>query len=161
QRLRREVKIWHDLRHDNVIVFLGWTLGRIGDKLRVALISEWAEGGNVKDFLRSNPLGDRPHLVRGACRGLAYLHSCSIVHGDIKPENILVLGANRNAQLCDFGLSSILDDFTTHAETSSVMSTPRYAAPELVGNVITRRNEGSDIWAFGCTAVEVKLCQEI
>ncbi|KAF8331717.1 kinase-like domain-containing protein, partial [Cantharellus anzutake] len=157
RRLRREVKVWHNLQHGNIVAFLGWTLQRVvDDKLRVSLISEWAEGGNVKDFLRRNPLGDRPHLIRGACQGLVYLHSCGIVHGDIKPvRSIFVLGADCNAQLCDFGLSSILDDFTTHAESSSVMSTPRYASPELVEAIITGRNEPSDVWAFGCTAAEI------
>ncbi|KAF8331751.1 kinase-like domain-containing protein [Cantharellus anzutake] len=142
RRLRREVKVWHNLQHGNIVAFLGWTLQRVvDDKLRVSLISEWAEGGNVKDFLRRNPLGDRPHLI--TCQGLVYA------------ENILVLGADCDAQLCDFGLSSILDDFTTHAESSSVMSTPRYASPELVEAIITGRNEASDIWAFGCTAAEL------
>ncbi|KAF8331744.1 uncharacterized protein EI90DRAFT_2920071 [Cantharellus anzutake] len=73
------------------IAFLGWTLQRTHDKLHVSLISEWAESGNVMNFLCRHPHGDRLHLVRGACRGLAYLHSSGIVHGDIKPVRSSVI----------------------------------------------------------------------
>ena len=62
------------------------------------------------------------------------------------------------AELCDFGLSCILSDVSTHAYSSSIAASTRYASPELLSASETRRTRESDIWAFGCTSAEVSCC---
>ena len=59
------------------------------------------------------------------------------------------------ARLCDFGLSSLLDDLSTYAQSSSVVSTLRFTSPELLTGAAEVRNERSDVWAFGCASGEV------
>ena len=104
QRLKREVRVWREVLHPNVVALLGWTSQVVRDTIRVSLISTWCNGGHIKQYLRHNPSADRYALVRfvsisvasrnvclcfhqikGVCGGLAYLHSRGIVHGDIKP----------------------------------------------------------------------------
>ena len=58
-------------------------------------------------------------------------------------------------RLCDFGLSSLLDDLSTYTQSSSVLGTLRFTSPELLTEAAGVRNEKSDIWAFGCAAGEV------
>ena len=104
KRLKREVTVWRQALHPNVVALLGWTSQVTKDNIRVSLISGWCEGGNIKDYLRRNPIANRHALVRfvsmsavspnmrlcfhqikDVCQGLVYLHARGIVHGDIKP----------------------------------------------------------------------------
>ena len=59
------------------------------------------------------------------------------------------------ARLCDFGLSSLLGDLSTYTESTSTGGTTRFLSPDLVTGVVEARNEGSDVWAFGCASGEV------
>ncbi|KAF8307847.1 kinase-like domain-containing protein [Cantharellus anzutake] len=153
-RLKREIRVWRDLIHPNVVALFGWTSKVIRDNISVSLISTWCDGGDVKSYLRRHPTANRQILIKDTCEGLAYLHSKRIIHGDIKPENIVVMEATGVARLCDFGLSSLLDDLSIYAPSSSVAGTLRFISPELFAG--GKRNEASDIWAFGCTAGEVR-----
>lgn len=78
--------------------------------------------------------------------GLDYLHSHNIIHGDIKPDNIM-LSDNYNVKIIDFGHSVI-----THLHDTPVYGggTPLYMPPEYFpkNKYITQR---SDIWSLGCT----------
>ena len=69
-------------------------------------------------------------------------------------ENVVVTDEG-NAQLCDFGLSSILGDSSTNLLGSSVSPEPRYASPELLDLEGGSRDRRSDVWAFGCTSMGV------
>lgn len=105
--------------------------------------------------------------------GIMYLHSQNIVHGDLKgvlsfsivhylylicnyyQKNVLIDDGGK-ALLCDFGLSRVKADITSHSTTSDATAAAgsRYwMAPErLMGKSL--RNPG-DIYAFGMTAYEV------
>ncbi|KAF8333060.1 kinase-like domain-containing protein [Cantharellus anzutake] len=147
KRLLREVKAWATLRHPNVVVFYGWMLeySEEDNTICAKLISAWCEGGNVLEHLE---------LVVDVSEGLMYLHSWDVVHGDIKPENIVV-NAEGMAMLCDFGLSSILSDLSMHEEGSSIISTARFTSPEILSCHVKKPNKKSDVWAFGCASGQV------
>jgi len=83
--LKREVKIWGDLSHPNLVRFIGWMTEEREGEIRVSLISSWCDGGNVKDYLRESPNADRRRLICDVGHGLAYIHIRDIIHGDIKP----------------------------------------------------------------------------
>ena len=61
---------------------------------------------------------------------------------------------SEQAQLCDFGASCILSDISTHFGNSNVGAF-RYVAPELLEPEEPFRNKATDVWSFGCTAMEV------
>ncbi|KAG9030421.1 Phosphatidylinositol (PI) 3-kinase [Tulasnella sp. UAMH 9824] len=88
-------------------------------------------------------------------KGLAYLHSRDppIVHSDLKALNVLV-NDNGRALLSDFGLAQAMEDGPTGLSTSSgFQGTFRYCSPEVLQG--TSPNLQSDIWAWGCLALEI------
>ncbi|KAF5359884.1 hypothetical protein D9756_002943 [Leucocoprinus leucothites] len=107
--LNREAIVWHKLKHENVLSFLGLApdLGRL--EACPALISPYCTNGTVGDYIRiSNPPVEiRVSLILSVARGLAYLHEQDVIHGDLKPTNVLM--SDENVPLvCDFGRSLVL-----------------------------------------------------
>ncbi|RYZ41555.1 MAG: serine/threonine-protein kinase [Myxococcaceae bacterium] len=125
ESLIREAKLMARLAHPNVVpvydvieaygqVFIAMELV-VGRSLR-----QWMEAGD-RDWKTVVDV----FLEAGA--GLAAAHAAGIVHGDVKPANILV-GDDERVRVTDFGLASLVSD---HPGTSlSVRGTPAYLAPE-------------------------------
>lgn len=128
---RREVKLWHGLRHPHLLQF--WGLCNTSQGL--AMVSPFMPNGNASAFLAANPDAGALELLVGAAYGLEYLHTRQppITHGDLRGANILVSRTGQ-AQLSDFGLSKIMEAAST--DTSVGMTTAnagatRWMAPEL------------------------------
>ncbi|KAJ7279188.1 kinase-like domain-containing protein, partial [Mycena rebaudengoi] len=89
-------------------------------------------------------------------RGLHYLHSKNIVHGDLKAANILIDNAG-TAVLCDFGLARIKADMTSRTVQQDIQTvgpgSRNWMSPELLRGATPRKT--SDIYAFGMTIYEV------
>ncbi|KAF7424758.1 hypothetical protein PC9H_010069 [Pleurotus ostreatus] len=118
---QRELAIWYTLSdHPRVLPLLGFSLdfGRYP-----SMVCPWMENGTLHNYLngagKSWRLADRYHILRQICSGLAYVHSRSIVHGDLSCSNILI-DDNGDARLSDFGLSA----FVPLAQASSPTSSP-------------------------------------
>ncbi|KAF8211573.1 kinase-like domain-containing protein [Mycena galopus ATCC 62051] len=153
KKFGREALIWRQLSHPNLLPFFG--LYMLDDRL--SLVSPWMDNGDLKHFLSNPPPDiDRISLIADVARGLEYLHSKHVVHGDLKTLNILVTPSGR-ACIADFGLSSIFDELSlrmTFSTRSARAGTVRYQAPELLKN--DRRNHfGSDVYAFACVCYEI------
>ncbi|KAJ7881614.1 kinase-like domain-containing protein [Mycena olivaceomarginata] len=100
-------------------------------------------------------------LVNGILSGMEYLHANLVVHGDIKPQNILVDRAHV-ACICDFGISRILNE--KGFKTSNRACTPAYSAPELWAVAGEHGSEDqaramatfeSDAWAVACVILGI------
>ncbi len=88
-------------------------------------------------------------LAAGLCRGLAAALAVGVVHGDIKPGNIL-LAPGRGGVITDFGIARVLGEPLTGDECTG--GTPQYMAPELArSRPITPQ---SDVYALGCVLFE-------
>ncbi|GFP98613.1 probable LRR receptor-like serine/threonine-protein kinase at4g36180 [Phtheirospermum japonicum] len=94
------------------------------------------------------------HLIAlGIARGLAFLHSVSIVHGDVKPQNVL-FDADFEAHLSDFGLDKVTIANPAEASTSTVpIGTLGYVAPEVT--LIGQPSKESDVYSFGILVLEI------
>ncbi|TFK38863.1 kinase-like domain-containing protein [Crucibulum laeve] len=121
------------------------------------MVSLWIEGMTLHEFIKMSresalPLGKRFSILMSIAKGLDYLHSNSIVHGDLSSSNILIRNDGR-VFICDFGLSR---DISWHGESSLSISkdlNPRWNAPEIIldGRCPTKE---SDIYAFGSLILE-------
>ena len=105
---------------------------------------------DLRDFLQKNKLGQKKkkYIMKRLVEGLEYLHSFNIIHGDIKPANILVFD-KINVKYADFNLSRIYLD---GEKIEKKLYTITYRAPEILGGKATLK---SDIWALGCTFFEI------
>ena len=90
---------------------------------------ELASGGSLYSIMNANPGKTDVARVIKICQQVAQALQCAsdqgCVHGDVKPENIL-LDANGNAKLVDFGLAAMQKD------TNEIWGTPYYISPEKV-----------------------------
>jgi len=169
--LCKEVRVWHQLRHKNIVQMYG-TCDGFGPF--PSMVSAWYNNGNVNTYLRN--LGDagtvdrRLKLLTEVARGLNYLHTfafpighdmtteANIVHGDLKGANILV-NDHGEAALADFGLSSVIAAAGNTAITStSSGGSVRWMAPELVLGCtkdVRSKTCASDTYSYGSVILEI------
>lgn len=123
-----------------------------------AIVMDLVEGPTLrKVLLAEGALGlDRATRLIGLLgASLAAAHAAGLVHGDVKPENILVaaVGTERESTvLTDFGLARVLEDAAATHSRSQVIGTPHYAAPEIHAG--GRLGAPSDVYALGAIAYE-------
>ncbi|KAL0214075.1 hypothetical protein P9112_006259 [Eukaryota sp. TZLM1-RC] len=91
---------------------------------------------------------DTLRLAKDLCSAIKMLHGKAVVHGDLKPQNILLI--NGQLRIADFGTSKVIAN-TTRISTSLTF-TPKYAALEVFDNRIT---EASDIYSIGVILYEL------
>ncbi|XP_062172829.1 L-type lectin-domain containing receptor kinase SIT2-like [Alnus glutinosa] len=143
------------LRHRNLVQLLGYCRRR-GELL---LVYDYMPNGSLDKFLYSN---EKPNLnwvqrfriIKGVAYGLLYLHEeweQVVLHRDVKASNVL-LDAELNGRLGDFGLARLYDH-GTNSQTTNVVGTVGYLAPELPRT--GRASTCSDVFAFGAFMLEV------
>ena len=114
---------------------------------------EYVEGGPLSDLLgkdiRLDPERVATILVELAS-ALEAAHAGGVVHGDVKPCNVL-LTAEGNVKLADFGLSRLLTDASLELSVKGQLAgTPSFLAPEIVDG--ERATPASDVWSLGVVA---------
>jgi hypothetical protein len=122
------------------------------------LVLDYVSGGEMFDHLCiQGPYSeaDAARLIQETASALAYLHGIHIVHGDIKPENLMLSSKHCSdaiIKLVDFGCAQVThgDDvtkrlrFTGHSELNKgVPRTPAYCSPEVLESI--RKNDGGRI----------------
>jgi serine/threonine protein kinase len=142
--------------HENIATLyrIGWDRN-IQGILWPTLYIEYAEFGSLESLqARSQPLESkhRLQLLSDIACGLIALHTCEIVHGDVKPANVLIFNHPMRkyiAKLADFG-SAVLDA-TGNPSAKLKAHTPGFNAPELY-ETHQRELYRTDIFSFGMTA---------
>ncbi|XP_076924340.1 serine/threonine-protein kinase PBL34-like [Bidens hawaiensis] len=150
-----EVNFLGDLVNPNLVKLIGYC---IEDDQRL-LVYEFLPRGSLENhlFRRSLPLpwSIRMKIALGAAKGLAFLHEEAkrpVIYRDFKTSNIL-LDAEYNAKLSDFGLAiDGPEGDKTHISTR-VMGTYGYAAPEYV--MTGHLSSKSDVYSFGVVLLEM------
>ncbi|TVU41848.1 hypothetical protein EJB05_15403 [Eragrostis curvula] len=139
----REVAIMKMLEHPNIVNLVEVIDDPNIDKFYMVL--EYVEGKMVCD----NGIEEATarNYLRDIISGLMYLHSHNIIHGDIKPDNLLVTNTG-NVKIGDFSVSQIFEDDDDMLWRSP--GTPVFTAPECCqGSAYHGR--ASDTWAVGVT----------
>uniref|UniRef100_A0A674BKC5 LIM domain kinase 2 n=1 Tax=Salmo trutta TaxID=8032 RepID=A0A674BKC5_SALTR len=165
----KEVKVMRSLEHPHVLKFIGVLYK---DK-RLNLITEFIEGGTLKDFIRDMdqfPWEQRVSFAKGIASGMAYLHSMSIIHRDLNSHNCLVKLDN-TVVVADFGLSRLMVEEVKQPPPEklvnkkrvfrridrkkryTVVGNPYWMAPEMLNG--KRYDEKVDIFSFGIVLCEI------
>ena len=113
------------------------------------LVMEYLDGVPIDRYCedRGLALDDRLQLLLQACSGLAHAHQRLVIHCDVKPANILVIG-DGTVKLLDFGIAKLVDPEKT--ATLWRPGTPAYSSPEqLRGEALTT---ASDVYSLGVLA---------
>jgi len=150
RRFRREGAILKALDHPALVRLLEL---RIEDDGVVFLVTEYVEGETLAERLLNGPLGivEADPLVDALCDGLGTAHRHGVLHGDLKPANV-IWPKEGIPRLVDFGASKILglDRLTA---TGEVSGTPAYMAPEvLTGKADV--DERIDVYGLGVVLYE-------
>ena len=96
--------------------------------------------------------------------GVGFLHSNGIIHGDIKPSNVLVNGLHHDEfvfKLTDYANVPTAPQRSSHSTTMKQLMTPGYMSPELLSNGAfpLRPNKASDIYAFSILVYDLVCCK--
>lgn len=144
--IKTEAEVMTCLNHPNVVRLLEV----IETKYELALIMEYAAGGDLFEYVLNNPkrrkLGETEarKIFGQVVSGLAYCHRHFVVHRDIKAENIL-LDAQGNVRIGDWGFSSVYHPGLTIETACGSLD---YAAPEVLTGLVSY-GPSVDIWALG------------
>ena len=143
ERLRREACAAGKLNHPRVAQVYALNFSN----RQPYLVMELVAGLNFSQKLANESRIEEEEVLRMAldvAEGLSALHREGLVHGDIKPANI-VLDRDGNAKLVDFGLSGMM----RHDGYGNLVGTPHYLAPEiLLGSADSHR---TDLYSLGGT----------
>lgn len=144
ETFQREAKAAAALNHPNIVQI--YQFGR--EKHQPYIAMELLLGGCLDKMIAEGEPLDPALLVKIAldvAEGLRAAGEIGLVHGDIKPENIL-LDANGNAKVVDFGLAAFMD---REGRRDGIWGTPYYIAPEKVRG--KPGDQRSDIYSLGAT----------
>lgn len=146
-----EARAMAALSHPNIVTL--HTLAE--DEGRPFLVMELVDGPSLAHVLRERgrlPIGEALPILRAVADGLSALHEAGLIHGDVKPSNIL-LGPGRIVKLTDMGLSQLL----TENVGGVVRGTPSYMPPERALSLDVPRSllPRQDVYALAVTAFEV------
>ena len=152
-----EAFLHRELDHPNIVSYSAM----YESNSHVYLAVEYIQNGDlVADVQRFGPYSNlsAQRLARQVLAGVTYLRQLSILHRDIKPDNIFLTCADRSlsiAKIADLGYARCC---RTHGHCYSVLGTMTYMAPEVLRNAIVGNRElriaysfPVDVWSSGLT----------
>ncbi|MFI9590352.1 protein kinase [Nonomuraea sp. NPDC052265] len=147
RRFQRELQLTGRLTgHPNVVTVFDTGVTRSG-KPYIAM--DFFENGSLRDKIRKEgPLGV-PDVLRAGVKlagALAAVHEAGVLHGDIKPQNILISRYGELA-VADFGVARVVD--AAEISATSQAFTPLHAAPEVLTG--QPHSAAGDIYSLGST----------
>ena len=146
-KLIEEARALGGLKHPNILHL--FEVKREGDS--AYMVTDYVEGEMLDAMLSSHrrlPIGPTSALLEQLSSAIDYAHSKRVVHGDIRPGNILI-GRDGQAYLMDFGLSVLKGEA---GDTGNFLGTPAYASPELLSG--EKASEASDLFSFAVVLFE-------
>ncbi|GAB4819682.1 hypothetical protein N2152v2_006728 [Parachlorella kessleri] len=143
---------------------------RLADLCETWLVMEYCDRGSLSDAVRGRKFVDRsssqPHMrpilmcLLDVARGMQYLHANKVIHGDLKPANVLLKSRDDGSKgfsckIADLGLSRLLDPQQSQRLTQSC-GTIGYMPPEVL--TAGRLTTACDVYSFGILMWELTTC---
>ena len=156
-RFLQEAQVMARTSHPNLVQV--HDLEQIGDANYIVL--EFVRGRSLRDRLNQGPI-PMPQtfaVMHGVLQALDYAHKRSIVHRDMKPENVL-LSDEGDVKVADFGIARLTDDSgagSTATKTGTTVGTPQYMSPEQVAS--SKVDGRSDLYSAGIMFYELIVGQ--
>ena len=151
-----EVSMMHQIQHPNIVEFVG----SCTTPTDVMIVSEYMEGGNCYDYLRSvnSGIGLKVRSVlnygKNVADALVYLHKKSIIHRDLKTANFLLNKDCTVLKIADFGVARLVSD---SGDMTAETGTYRWMAPEVIEH--QKYTVAADVFSFGICIWELLTAQ--
>ncbi|KAI5481906.1 mitogen-activated protein kinase kinase kinase 13 [Pseudohyphozyma bogoriensis] len=152
----KELGLLRDLRHTNIVTFIGVSIPKEPNSVPVMIVTELCSNGDLFDYIRGvehPPFLQMLEIMLGIARGVEYLHTRTpaIIHRDIKSSNVLITDKGV-AKINDFGLARVKT--STRSVIRSLVGTVNWQAPELwVPH--PRYNEKVDVYSVALVFWEI------
>jgi eukaryotic-like serine/threonine-protein kinase len=152
-RFEREAQAVAKLRHENILEIFDYSAK---EGFESYIVTEFIDGQTLKQFITERPI-TFPEIgamiILQVCRALAHAHAGSILHRDVKPENIMIRH-DGVVKLMDFGISHMVD-LERLTVTGQLLGSPAYMAPEHVeGRPLDFR---TDVFAAGIVLYQLTV----
>ena len=150
-RFHHEAQSAASLTHSNIVAV--YDFGQ--DQGRPYIVMEYVPGRDLRAMLQEGgPLSvdQAVDVCLQVCAAVGYAHRAGLVHGDIKPGNVLITPDGR-AKVVDFGLARALGESAMDEEGELVWGTPAYFAPEQAAG--DRVLPATDVYAIGVVLYEM------
>ena len=148
ERFKREIEAAKALDHPGIVKLLDFDL----EGKQPYAVYEFEPGGTLQDIPRDDllamPLPRRLHLAEQVCAALYAAHSASLVHRDVKPDNILISKDRTRVRLCDFGLV-YMDGESRETLTMEQVGSRYYISPEQEDGRADQVSARADIYGLG------------
>jgi serine/threonine-protein kinase len=158
KRFEREVGLIAEIRHENVVGFLGAGFCEAPSGARVLwLAMELLDGASLRARLNEGERFDEERVVRigfEICCGVAEAHALEVVHRDLKPENVFLTLAEI-VKVIDFGIAKFSGTwgFASTGRMRGVIGTPSYMSPEQIAGGVPSFT--SDVYQIGLILYEL------
>ncbi len=149
-RFQREAEAASGIGHPNVVDVYDVHRAPTGQPF---LVCEYLDGTDLASLLERRGKLEVPFAVdvaRQLCRALAAAHARGVIHRDVKPENVFLVGdpASPTVKVIDFGISKVDDGSGSHlTRTGMIMGTPAYMPPEQARGA--KADNRADVYGVG------------
>lgn len=154
--IKREAEIMRSIAPHRNIVKLHGLVTEASSELMIVM--ELAPKGALSEYISTSKSSGSPiteallfKWALGTARGMAHLSGSKIIHRDLSARNVL-LDSSLEPKIADFGLGRSVLDPNQETSTQSDVGPLRWFAPECFE---LKYSEKTDVWAFGCTLVEL------
>ncbi|XP_025094528.1 serine/threonine-protein kinase A-Raf-like isoform X2 [Pomacea canaliculata] len=158
QAFKNEVGVLRKTRHCNILLFMG-----LVSKPHLAIVTQWCDGHSLYQHLHVKETKFRMDqlimIAKQTAQGMDYLHAKSIIHRDLKSNNIFlteVMTENMQVKIGDFGLATVKTRWSGSHQFQQPSGSILWMAPEVIRmkeqNPYTFQ---SDVYAFGIVMYEL------
>lgn len=155
RRFIREARLMASLHNSHLMPVFDTGVDDIDGVPYYYIVMPFMDGGTLRGLTRRGPLplSDACRYLREIAEALDYIHRKGIIHRDIKASNVL-LDADGNCYLADFGIARSDSDATQLTSTGNVLGTVDYVAPELF-EPDHKADARSDFYSLGVLLYEM------